>query len=133
MFFRLLLLFALVPIIELALLIEVGRLLGTALTVLLVVSTGVAGAALARSQGAQTVRRLQRDLAAGTFPRDELINAALILAGGLLLLTPGLLTDTAGLLALVPGSRGVMRAFLTRAIRRRLMDRGTHVEIHQRN
>ena len=120
MLLRLLLLFTLMPIIELALLIQIGARLGTWPTVGLVVATGVTGAALARSQGLRTFGRLRLSLASGRFPGDELINAVLILAGGLLLLTPGVLTDLCGLLVLVPWSRGVIRQALVRAVRRRL-------------
>ena len=127
MFLRLLLLFTLMPVIELALLIQVGQYLGVLPTVVLVIGTGAAGAALARSQGIQAFRRLQQALGAGTFPGDELFDAVLILAGGLLLLTPGLITDLVGLAALVPGTRHLVKTYLKRAVRRRLSSDAVHV------
>lgn len=120
MFLRLLLLFTLLPVVELALLIEVGQHLGVLPTVILVVGTGAAGAALARSQGIRAFRRLREAVGAGSFPGDELFNGVLILAGGLLLLTPGLLTDLVGFAALIPGSRNLLKAYLKKTVRRRL-------------
>ncbi len=128
MFLRLLLLFILTPVVELALLIEVGRLLGAAPTVALVVATGAAGAWLARSQGVRAFSRLRQTVASGTFPGEELFDAALILSGGLLLLTPGMLTDLIGLTALVPGTRRVVKGYLKRAVSRRLRPGAVRVE-----
>lgn len=120
---RLFLLFTIVPIIELALLIEVGQYIGTLNTVLLVLATGAAGALLVRAEGFSVIRRLRREAQAGVFPGNTLVDGALILAGGLLLLTPGLLTDALGLLALVPVSRRYMRHILLRWIQARFLRR----------
>ncbi len=128
MFLRLLLLFILTPVIELALLIEVGQFLGVAPTVALVIGTGAAGAALARSQGVRAFTRLRQTVAAGAFPGEELFDAVLILAGGLLLLTPGMVTDLIGLAALVPGPRRVLKGYLKRAVSRRLPSGMVRVE-----
>ena len=120
MLFRLFLLFALVPVIELALLIQVGQFLGVVPTIVLVIGTGAAGAALARSQGLHAFSRLRRALSSGTFPGDEMFDGVLILGGGLLLLTPGLVTDLVGFAALVPGSRHVIKSLVKRSLRQRL-------------
>ena len=120
MFLRLLLLFILMPIVELGLLIEVGRHLGTWVTVALVVGTGAAGAALARSQGSRAFHRLREGISAGAFPGDELFDGVLILAGGLLLLTPGLITDLIGFAALIPITRHLIKGYLKRSVRRRM-------------
>ena len=130
MFLRLLLLFTLVPVIELALLIRVGSYLGVWPTVLLVVGTGVAGAALARFQGLLVLRRLLQTVAAGRFPGEELFDGVLILAGGLLLLTPGLLTDLVGLAALIPGARSLIKAQLKRAVRQRMPPGAVQTRYH---
>ena len=100
MLFKLFLLFALVPIVELVLLIELGSHIGSLTTVALVVTTGAAGAALARSQGLLVFQRLRSSIGQGQSPGDALIDGALILGGGLLLLTPGILTDGLGFSAL---------------------------------
>ena len=120
MFLRLLLLFTLVPVIELALLIEVGQYLGVLPTVALVIGTGMAGAALARWQGLLAFRRLQEALRQGAFPGEEIFNGVLILGGGLLLLTPGLVTDLIGFAALLPGGRNLIKAYLKKAVGQRL-------------
>ncbi len=120
MFLRLLLLFTLVPVIELALLIEVESHMGLLPTVTLVLGTGAVGAALARWQGMQALGRLQGALREGAFPGEEIFNGVLILGGGLLLLTPGLITDLIGFAALVPGSRHLIKAYLKKAVGRRV-------------
>ncbi|MFQ5416765.1 MAG: FxsA family protein, partial [Myxococcota bacterium] len=76
----LLLLFILVPAIELALLIEVGARIGTAATLAIIVMTGVVGAALARQQGLRTIGTIQGDLARGELPAGALVDGAILLA-----------------------------------------------------
>lgn len=126
---RLFLLFALMPVIELALLIQLGQRLGLPLTVALVLGTGAIGAVLARSQGMRALARLRQAVYGGTFPGDEIFTGVLILAGGLLLLTPGFVTDTMGFAALIPGTRGLIKAWLKRQVRQRLLS--GEVRIHQ--
>ena len=116
MFLRLLVLFTLVPLAELYLLLQVGSALGVGLTILLVVGTGVVGAYLARLEGWRTLRQMQENLHNGIAPTGELIDGALILGAGLLLITPGIVTDTVGFSLLLP----LTRSALKRAIRRRL-------------
>lgn len=120
MFFRLLLLFTFVPLIELLLLIEIGRHVGTLPTVLLVVSTGFLGAWLARQQGLQTLTRVQRDMAEGRLPTDALLDGVLILVAGAVLLTPGLLTDLCGFTLLTPFGRRAIRERLSVWFKRRI-------------
>lgn len=114
MFFRLLALLTLVPLIELALLVWVEGRIGLGATVAMVVVTGVLGAALARQQGLAVVRRIQAQLAAGEVPGAALVDGLLILIAGVVLLTPGLLTDAAGFLLLVPPLRARLRRLLRR-------------------
>ena len=109
MFLRLLLLFTIVPLLELYLLITIGGVIGVVPTIAIVVGTGVLGAWLARWQGLAVLRRIQDEMAAGRMPTDALIDGLLVLVAAGLLLTPGLLTDTAGFLLLVPGSRAIVR------------------------
>ena len=113
---RLVLLFALVPLVELILLVEIGRRIGTVPTVLLVIGTGLLGAYFAKSQGLATLRRVQRDLERGQVPAEGLIDGVLILLGGLLLLTPGVLTDAAGLLLVLPAPRFAFKRWLRRRL-----------------
>lgn len=108
-FTKLLVLFVGLPLIELGILIKLGQAVGFAPTFGLVVLTGVIGASLARHQGIAALSRIQRELDMGQVPGNELLDGALILVGGLVLLTPGLLTDLAGFFLLVPASRGLVR------------------------
>ena len=124
MFARLLLLFTVVPLVELFLLIEVGRVIGPWPTVAIVIGTGVIGAWLARIQGFLVLRRVQEDLQAGRPPADGLVDGLLILVAGAVLLTPGMLTDALGFVLLAPPGRRWIRKLVVTAFSRhfRLID-----------
>ncbi len=118
----LLLLFLLIPILEIYLLIEIGGILGTPTTVFLVVFTAVLGALLLRHQGLYTLNRARTGMARGELPTMAMAEGVVLLISGALLLTPGFFTDTIGFLGLVPFvRRGLIRAFIRRA-----MDSATH-------
>ena len=112
MFGRLLLLFLLVPLVDLALLVTVGERIGLGPTVAIVVLTAVVGSWLARREGTAAWRRVQAKLSTGGVPGPELIDGVVILMAGALLLTPGFLTDIVGLLGLFPPTRAVARQAL---------------------
>ncbi|MDV2989015.1 MAG: FxsA family protein [Dehalogenimonas sp.] len=116
------LLFVGIPLIELALLIYIGNYLGVFNTVLLVIVTGLVGAALARSQGFTALSKIRNNMAQGTPPGDDILQGGLILIGGLLLLTPGVLTDLIGFALLIPPFRiraaAALKAFIMNKIRR---------------
>ena len=116
----LILLFTLVPVIELALLIKVGQYLGVGNTIGIVIFTGIFGAFLAKSQGLSLLGRIQRELEIGVMPQDSLFDGTLILCGGILLLTPGLITDFIGLMLLVPFGRALIKAWIKLKIRKTL-------------
>lgn len=122
MFARLLVLFTVVPLVELALLIKLGGAVGLWPTVFLVIATGALGAALAKSQGTRTVWTIRREMAEGKPPGESLVNGLLILVGGVVLLTPGLLTDVLGFCLLVPATRKWFRTRLLEKLRRRAAD-----------
>lgn len=105
MFWKLFLIFTLIPAAELYLLILLGHVVGPLATVLLIVTTGLLGAAMARREGLAVLRQLQTDLRSGIPPADHLLQGALVLLGGTLLITPGLLTDCTGMLLILPLSR----------------------------
>jgi len=126
MFFKLLLLFTLGPLLELYLLIELGRRVGVLPTILLVVITGFCGVLLARAQGFLVLQRIGDQLRRGEVPGDELLNGVAILIGAAFLLTPGLVSDTAGLLLLIPGSREVVKRQFRRRLKRALEDGTLH-------
>ena len=105
MFGRLLLLFVFLPMIELYLLIMLGARIGPMPTIGLIVLTGVIGATLARQQGLSTLAKIQNELKQGRAPTQELVEGAMIVVGGLVLLTPGILTDIFGFAMMIPGFR----------------------------
>lgn len=109
---RLFLLFAIVPFMELYVLIQVGSELGLFTTIGLVMLTAGIGAYLARSQGLEVLARIQAETAAGHTPTDSLLDGACILLAGLLLLTPGFITDSLGLCLLFPPTRMAIRGWL---------------------
>lgn len=102
------LLFILVPLIELYVLIEVGGIIGALPTILLTVFTAVAGVALMRQQGVSTMQRAQANMAQGQPPAAEMMEGVLLFLGGLFLLIPGLITDFLGFVLLVPPLRAAM-------------------------
>lgn len=104
----LLLAFVIVPILEIALLIQVGGWIGAWETIGLVILTAVVGTVLFRTQGFMVLARAQDTLARGGFPAQELFDGVCILVAGVLLLTPGFMTDALGLVLLVPGLRNVI-------------------------
>src|SRR5687768_7490511 len=105
-------LFIVVPIAELAILIQVGQLIGVWWTIALLVVDAVLGSLLARSQGRLVWRRFNEALNAGRMPAREVMDGALVLFGGALLLTPGFLSDILGLFLLLPPTRALVRAVL---------------------
>lgn len=115
---RLLLLFIIVPAVELILLIQMGRWIGTLPTVGLIVITGIVGAFLAKQQGMQVVTRVQREMQSGQMPGEALLDGAMILVAGAVLMTPGVLTDALGFLLLIPTSRKLLRKIAWRQVQR---------------
>lgn len=104
--FRILfILFLTIPLLELYLLIQVGSLVGPILTIGLCLLTAALGAALLRYQGLQTISRIQQKTRVGEVPAVDLLEGAILLFSGLLLLTPGFFTDTIGFLCLTPRIR----------------------------
>ncbi len=113
MFFtKLLILFVIVPVTELYILIEVGKKIGSLTTIGIIILTGIIGAYLVKSQGFMILRKIQNDLNEEIMPGDSLIQGAIILAGGILLLTPGFVTDILGFIFLIPVSRNIVKKYL---------------------
>ncbi|MGD8567702.1 MAG: FxsA family protein [Gammaproteobacteria bacterium] len=104
----LLALFFIIPLVEIYLLIEIGSVIGSFPTIFLVVFTAVLGVWLLRVQGFSTLRRVQQTAAQGGIPAIEMLEGAMLLVAGALLLTPGFFTDTLGFLCLVPPLRRTM-------------------------
>ncbi len=119
---RLIFLFVAIPLVELAILLQVGQWIGLWPTVGLVVATGIGGAALARHQGLRAFLAVQRELAEGRLPGRSLLDGLSILVGGAFLLTPGILTDIAGFSLLVPMSRRWLQRMVQRRMERRISE-----------
>ena len=109
MFARLFLLFTVTSVIELTLLIQIGKLTGVGTTVALIVLTGLLGAYLTRREGRKTLAKLREDALAGRPTAGAITDGALILVAGAVLLTPGFLTDLLGFSLLIPAVRGRLR------------------------
>ena len=119
MLLPLVLLFIVVPIAELAVIIQVGEAIGVWWTIAILIADSVLGSVLMRSQGRAVWRRFNEALQAGRAPAREVADGVLVIFGGALLLTPGFITDIFGLLFLIPPTRALIRrAFLRQAMRR---------------
>jgi UPF0716 protein FxsA len=116
----LVLLFIVVPIAELAIIIQVGQAIGVWWTIALLVADSVLGSLLMRAQGRQAWRRFTDALQAGRPPAREVVDGMLVLAGGALLLTPGFMSDLFGLSLLLPPTRAVIRRILLKRFLHRM-------------
>jgi len=123
MFLRLLILFVTVPIIELVVLIEVGKKISWELTVLIIIITAVIGARLTKIQGSQTILNGQSALQMGKIPHREVLDGLMILVAGALLLTPGFLTDFVGFSLLIPRLRSFLQKFLKNYLKNKILVR----------
>ena len=126
---RLILLFILVPAVELALLIEVGRHLGTLPTLALVATTGVVGAFLARRQGLAVLARAQEQMRLGQVPAGSIADGVMILVAAALLMTPGILTDGFGFLLLFPPFRAFLKDTLRKRFEKAVQENRIHVHV----
>ena len=106
------LLFLAVPLIEIALFIQVGGLIGLLPTLAIVVLTAIAGTFLIRSQGFAVMNQLRGSIENLDDPTEPLAHGAMVLFAGALLLTPGFFTDALGLSLMIPGVRGKIFRFL---------------------
>ncbi|MGL6261267.1 FxsA family protein [Vibrio sp. WXL210] len=112
MFPILLLAFIFVPIIEIALFVQVGGVLGLWPTIGLVLLTALVGASLVRSQGIQTVLSVQSRLEKGELPAQQILEGVMLAVCGVLLLTPGFMTDAMGMIVLLPAPRAALAQYL---------------------
>lgn len=120
---KLLLLFISIPLIEIALFIQIGSRIGTAATLLIVALTAVLGATLAHREGLKTWWRIQDKFYHGLMPDDELLDGLLVLLAGAVLLTPGFLTDAIGFMLLFQGPRRSVKRWLRRRFSQRFQIR----------
>ncbi|MFZ2502702.1 MAG: FxsA family protein [Nocardioides sp.] len=112
--------FVAVPLIEIYAILAVGRAIGAPWTIALLVLDSIVGAWLIKREGRRAWAALGEALGSGAMPARELADGALILIGGTLMLTPGFVTDAVGMLMIIPFTRPLARAVLTRFVARRL-------------
>ena len=119
------------PIIELALLFELHGVVGFLPTVLIVFLTGIAGAALVRHQGVNTLFKIQQEMGRGNLPAPQMMDGVMILIAGALLVTPGLITDIAGFLLLVPYIRERIRLWLRKKLEQKVQNGYIQVNVNR--
>ena len=107
-----------IPIAEIAVLIKAGQIIGVGWTLVLIVASGILGAALMRRQGLKALTETQRKLDRGELPVGEMFDGLCVLMAGTLLLIPGFLTDVVGLLLFIPPVRLLLGTLLLRAVMR---------------
>ena len=110
-----------VPIVEIAAIIAVGRVIGGWQTLLLLILESLLGAWIVKREGSRTWAALLEALRSGRMPSRQLSDAALVLIGGTLLLTPGFVTDIVGFFFILPLTRPVTRIWLESVVARRLL------------
>lgn len=124
---KLLVLFTVVPTVELYLLFEIGDRIGAVETLVLVILTGIIGARMARREGLSVLQQIQQEAVNGTAPADKMVEGVMVLLGGVLLITPGVMTDIVGLSLIFPLSRRLMAGSVKRVLHRRMQVSGVHI------
>jgi UPF0716 protein FxsA len=132
MLLPLVLLFIAVPLAELAVIIQVGQAIGVWWTIAILLADSLLGAWLMRHQGRTAWRRFNEALQGGRIPTREVLDGALVIFGGALLLTPGFITDIFGLVLLIPPTRALVRAVLARRFARRMVASATATRMRPR-
>ena len=128
-----LLLFMLIPIVEMWILIEVGGWIGALPTIGLVVLTATIGLSLLKQQGLSTLLRARRKMDEGAIPASELVSGVMIAVGGALLLTPGFVTDAVGFALLIPQTRQWLLFKLIDRYRDKIVIEGEFHRVDDRN
>jgi len=113
-----------IPALEIGVFIWLGNLTGPLWVVLFILLTGALGVLIARKQGFKVWKRVQFLLDNNQMPTEELIDGICIFIGAVLVFTPGFLTDLTGFLFLIPFTRGAIRQWIEKWLRRK-MEKGT--------
>lgn len=125
MLLKFFLLFTIVPSLELWLLFQVKEMLGLFETIYLVLLTGIVGASMAKRQGLLVIQNIQSDVQNGQMPQHTLVEALLVLIGGVLLITPGVMTDFFGFSLIIPTTRRLWVPFVQQWFKERVNVQGT--------
>ena len=112
MLWVLILLFTVLPILELVVIIKVGQMFGVLNTVILVLAIAVVGGYLSRLQGFLILQKIQNNLQRGILPTSEMLDGLLVFCAGILLLMPGFISDIFGLILLFPTTRWLVKKLL---------------------
>ncbi|PAJ76090.1 F exclusion suppressor [Pseudoalteromonas sp. NBT06-2] len=126
MFKSLLLVFIIIPIIEIALLIQVSEVIGGWSTITLVIVTAFIGAKLVKQQGTDALKNVQTQMAKGQMPAKDLFSGLCVIIAGVLLVTPGIVTDIFGFLLLTPLVRNKMAAGILKQVATKSVSSGAH-------
>jgi UPF0716 protein FxsA len=108
--------FLVVPLFELLVILQVGEIIGWQWTIVALVVMSLLGAWLLRREGTRAWSRFRTALAEGRVPGDEVLEGALVLFGGALLLTPGFASDALGVLLMIPPARALVATVLKRRL-----------------
>lgn len=119
--------FIVAPACEIGVLLLSGKTIGVLPTVLLIILTGFVGAYLAKKQGIQAVRNLQKEIQYGRIPSNAILDAMAIFVGGIMLLTPGFISDIVGLFLLFPITRNWIKPFLIQFIKKWIDKHTIHI------
>jgi UPF0716 protein FxsA len=120
---KFILLFILMPILDLYILVKASQSMGFGATIILILATGIAGYYLAKSEGKVILKKINKEMGQGRVPGDEILSGFSILIGGFLLLLPGIITDIIGITMVLPGTRNFYKDYFKRWIQR-LINRG---------
>ena len=130
MFFKLFLVFLIVPIIEIYLLIKVGSWIGGIPTVASLIFLSLLGAYLMRTQGFRVMNQIREELSRGRVPAAQVLDGAMIFIGGVLLMTPGFFTDFLGIFFLIPFTRRLIKMWLGLWLQSRISRGGFVIRRH---
>jgi len=115
------LLFAILPIVEIALLVNVGGIIGGWNTIGLVILTAFIGAYFVKREGIATLQTAQAKMQRNELPGKEMVEGLMLVIAGILLVTPGFITDVLGFMFALPGSRHVIASQLSKHMKLRVV------------
>lgn len=126
-FGKLLLIFTIVPFVELSILLKIAEATSALTTLAIIILTGILGAYFAKDQGRRVIFNIQAELNSGRMPGNELLHGLSVLIGGVLLLTPGILTDALGFSLLLPMTRTIYIDMMKSYIKNHFQTGGIHI------
>ncbi|MCC6226331.1 MAG: FxsA family protein [Microthrixaceae bacterium] len=110
-------------LLEIVVIVRVAARVGNATTLLSLVLFSAVGAGLVKHQGLSAMRRLRESVREGRIPTVAIVDGAMLVVAGGLLLPPGFLSGMAGLLLLIPPVRRLVGGAVADSIRARVVRR----------